>query len=252
MKVLLTGGAGRLGTELRALLPELGGEVVAPTSAQLDITDGARVMAVVRRERPGVIVHAAAYTDVGGAERNRERCWAVNVGGTRNMAQAANVVGAKLVQISTDYVFSGETGNYREDDTPGPPVNFYALSKLVAEEAARTAQRHLILRTSFRPREFQYPVAYSDVFTGQDYVDIIAPLIALAVRHALEIEDEVLHIVTERKSVYELARRRRPEVREGTRAEAGVALPGDVSLNTARWAALRAGFTDIKIRGAEI
>ncbi|AIZ45833.1 dTDP-4-rhamnose reductase [Deinococcus radiopugnans] len=238
MKIVLTGGGGRLGTELRALLPGLGAGVVAPTSAELDITDGAQVMDVVRRTHPNVIVHAAAYTDVGGAERNRERCWAVNVVGTRNMAQAASAVGAKLVQISTDYVFSGETGNYREDDTPGPPVNFYALSKLVAEEAARAAQRHLILRTSFRPREFQYPVAYSDVFTGQDYVDIIAPMIALAVRRSAEIEDRVLHIVTERKSVFELARRRRPGVREGTRAEAGVSLPGDVSLNTGRWKAL--------------
>ena len=239
MKGLLTGGGGRLGTELRALLPELGAETVAPTSADLDITDRTQVMAVVRRERPDVIVHAAAYTDVGGAEHNREHCWAVNVGGTRNMAQAANAVGAKLVQISTDYVFSGDSGNYHEDDTPGPVVNFYALSKLVAEEAARAAERHLILRTSFRPREFQYPVAYSDVFTGQDYVDIIAPMIALAVRHSPEIMDEVLHIVTERKSVYELARRRRPDVREGTRAEAGVTLPGDVSLNTGRWDRLR-------------
>lgn len=239
MKILLTGGSGRLGTELRALLPALGAEVVAPTSAELDITNRAQVMDVVGRQRPDVLVHAAAYTDVGGAERDRDRCWAVNVGGTRHVAQAASAAGAKLVQISSDYVFSGETGNYREGDTPGPPVNFYALSKLVAEEAARAASGHLILRTSFRPREFQYPVAYSDVFTGQDYVDIIAPEIALAVRHALDIGDEVLHIATERKSVYELARRRRPDVQEGTRASAGVSLPGDVSLNTGRWDKLR-------------
>ena len=249
MKVLLTGGGGRLGTELRVLLPELGAEVVAPPSAELDITDSAQVGVVVRRESPDVIVHAAAYTDVGGAERDRERCWAVNVVGTRNMAQAANMVGAKLVQISTDYVFSGDTGNYREDDTPGPVVNFYALSKLMAEEAARTATQHLIIRTSFRPREFQYPVAYSDVFTGQDYVDLIAPMIALAVTHATEIEDEVLHIVTERKSVYDLARRRRPDVREGTRAEAGVTLPGDVSLNTERWNRLRRQWSASVLRG---
>lgn len=239
MKVLLTGGGGRLGTELRALLPELGAETVAPTSAELDITNGAQVMAVVRRERPNVIVHAAAYTDVGGAEKNRDQCWAVNVGGTRHMAHSANAAGAKLVQISTDYVFSGDSGNYHENDTPGPVVNFYALSKLVAEEASRAAQRHLILRTSFRPREFQYPVAYSDVFTGQDYVDIIAPMIALAVRHCLKIEDEVIHIATERKSVYELALRRRPDVQEGTRAKAWVILPEDVSLNTERWDRLR-------------
>ena len=156
------------------------------------------------------------------------------------MAAAANEVGAKLVHISTDYVFSGDEGNYRETNTPGPVSNYYSLTKLVAEEAARAARKHLILRTSFRPREFQYPVAFSDVFTGQDYVDIIAPEIALAIENALTIEDEVLHIVTERKSVYELARRRSPGVQEGTRAQAGVTLPGDVSLNTERWTAVKA------------
>lgn len=247
MRLLMTGGSGRLGRELRALLPG----VVSPSSAELDVTDAAQVLDVVSRASPDVIVHAAAYTDVGGAEQDRARCWAVNVGGTRHVARAANAVGAKLVHISTDYVFSGETGNYREEDTPGPVVNYYALSKLVAEEAARAAARHLILRTSFRPREFQYPVAFSDVFTGQDYVDVIAPQIALAVAHAAEIEDEVLHIVTERKSVYELARRRRPDVREGTRAGAGVTLPGDVSLNTARWQTLRAALTGAGSRDSE-
>ena len=236
-RLLLTGGSGRLGTELRTLLPE----IVAPTSAEMNLTDAAQVREVAQRERPEVIVHAAAYTNVGGAEKDRAACWNANVVGTRNVAAAANAVGAKLVHISTDYVFSGEEGGYREDDTPGPVVNYYSLTKLVAEEAARAAQRHLILRTSFRPREFQYPVAFSDVYTGQDYVDIIAPEIALAVKYALEIEDEVLHIVTERKSVYELARRRKPDVQEGRRADApGVVLPGDVSLDTGRWAQLRA------------
>lgn len=232
MRTLLTGGSGRLGTELRALLPG----VVAPSAAEMDLADPAQVLRVVERERPDLIVHAAAYTDVGGAERDRATCWQINVVGTRAVAAAANAVGAKLVHISTDYVFSGEEGGYREADPPGPVVNYYALTKLVAEEAARAAHRHLIVRTSFRPREFQHPAAFSDVFTGQDYVDIIAPELALAARHALDIEDEVLHIVTERKSVYELARRRKPDVREGRRADApGVTLPADVSLNTERW-----------------
>jgi dTDP-4-dehydrorhamnose reductase len=239
-RILLTGGGGRLGTELRELLAG----VVAPSRRDLDVTDAAQVLEVVRRERPELIVHAAAYTDVGGAERERQACWRVNVEGTRHLAGAANAVGAKLVQISTDYVFSGEIGHYRESDTPGPPVNYYALTKLVAEEAARAARSHLILRTSFRPREFQYPVAFSDVFTGQDYVDIIAPLLAEAIIHAQAIPDPVLHVVTERKSVFDLARRRNPGVREGRRADAPVSLPADVSLNTERWQALRAGWAD--------
>lgn len=236
MKILLTGGNGRLGTELKRLLPG----VAAPGSQELDITDLENVLEVVRRERPQVIVHAAAYTNVGGAEASRETCWKVNVAGTRHMAQAANEVRAKLLHVSTDYVFDGEQGGYTETDTPGPVVNYYSLSKLVAEEAARAATRHLIVRTSFRPREFAYPVAFSDVYTSQDYVDIIAPEIALAAEYALEIEDALLHIATERKSVYELARRRRPDVQEGLKASAAVRLPGDVSLDSSRWHAIRA------------
>lgn len=236
MKILMTGGSGRLGTELRSLLPD----IVAPTSSEMNLTDAGQVLNVVSREKPDVIVHTAAYTNVGGAEKDRAACWNANVVGTRNVVAAANVVGAKLVHISTDYVFDGETGGYREGDTLGPVVNYYSLTKLVAEEAARAASKHLIIRTSFRPREFAYPVAFSDVYTGQDYVDIIAPEIALAVRNALSIEDEVLHIVTERKSVYELAKRRKADVQEGTRAQAGVTLPADVSLNTERWQALKA------------
>ncbi len=236
MKILLTGGNGRLGTELRQLIPG----IVAPGSSELDITDLASVLEVVRRERPDLIVHAAAYTNVGGAEKDREKCWAVNVEGTRHMAQAANDSGAKLLHISTDYVFDGEVGNYRESDTPGPVVNYYSLTKLVAEEAARAATRHLIVRTSFRPREFAYPVAFSDVYTSQDYVDIIAPQIAQVTLHTLDITDEVLHVATERKSVYELARRRKPDVQEGLKASATVRLPGDVSLDSSRWQAIRA------------
>lgn len=236
MSVLLTGGSGRLGTELRALLPGL----IAPGSAELDVTDEANVAAFARDLRPALIVHAAAYTNVGLAEKERERCWAVNVGGTRNMARAANAVGAALLHVSTDYVFGGERGHYREADVPGPPVNFYALSKIVAEEAARGANRHLIVRTSFRPREWPYETAFTDVFTSQDYVDVIAPEIALIISRFADIEFDTLHVATERKSVYDLARRRKPGVRPGTRALANVNLPADVSLDTARWRELRA------------
>lgn len=241
-RILMTGGGGRLGTELQALLPQ----IFAPRSNQLDVTNSAQVTEVFRRERPEIVIHAAAYTNVGKAEQERKTCWRVNVEGTRNVARAANEIGAKLVHISTDYVFSGEIGDYREDDVPGPVANYYSLTKLLAEEAARSAQRHLIIRTSFRPREFQYPVAFSDVYTSQDYVDIIAPLLAETLQHALDIKEEVLHIVTERKSVYELARRRNHKVQEGRRAEANVPLPADVSLNTQRWQTLRATWQDLE------
>jgi dTDP-4-dehydrorhamnose reductase len=205
----------------------------------MDITDAVQVATVVAAKAPDVVVHAAAYTDVAGAERERERCWQTNVAGTRHVARAAATVGALLVHISTDYVFDGRRGGYHEDDVPGPALNYYALSKIAAEEVARMAPRHLVLRTSFRPREWPYPVAFADVYTSQDYVDVIAPDIALVVRHIQEIPFDTLHVATERKSVYELARRRKPDVRAGSKVEARVTLPDDVSLDVGRWRALK-------------
>jgi dTDP-4-dehydrorhamnose reductase len=233
--IALTGARGRLGTELQALLPE----IVPLHRPEFDLTRPETVAAALNRLRPRVLVHAAAYTDVAGAEQNRAECWSVNVAGTRNLVKEALRRETALVHISTDYVFDGSRGGYRETDEPGPVRNYYALSKLAAEEVVRVVPRHLVIRTSFRPREWPYPVAFEDVFTSQDYVDVIAPEIALAVRRLEAIPYDTLHIATERKSVYELARRRKPDVRPGSRREAAVNLPEDISLDISRWTELK-------------
>ena len=122
--------------------------------------------------------------------------------------------GARLIHVSTDYVFWGgedrPEGGYREDDPPGPVRNYYALTKLVAEEAARRAPDAVIVRTSFRESEWPHPAAFDDLFTGQDYVDVIAAEFARLLRHLDEVPPGILHLVTERKSAYELAVRRNP------------------------------------------
>ncbi len=234
---LLTGGSGRLGQELRTLLPGL----LSPTSSELDLTDPESVTRYVTQAKPALVVHAAAYTNVGGAETEREACWRVNVEGTRNLVAGARTVGARFLHVSTDYVFYGDRGGYREDDTPGPVRNYYSLTKLVAEEAARAYEESLVVRTSFRPREWAYPQAFDDLYTSQDYVDIIAPLIAEVVQRfaAGDVPYRTLHVATERKSVFELARRRAPNVERASKSRAGVALPDDVSLDVSRWQALR-------------
>jgi dTDP-4-dehydrorhamnose reductase len=234
-RLLLTGGGGRLGSELRRLCPAFD----APPSAELDITSRASVESAFGVYKPAVVVHAAAYTDVARAERERERCWRVNVEGTRNVARAAREHGAALVFISTDYVFWGDVGGYREDDPPGPTRNYYALSKLVAEESARALGARLVIRTSFRPNAWPYEVAFVDLYTSQDYLDIIAPEIVLALARLEQIPFDTLHIATERKSVFDLARRRKPDVKPGRKADAGVALPEDISLDVSRWQALK-------------
>ena len=233
--ILLTGGSGHLGTELRQLLPSL----ITPPSTELNITDPASITQALQTHTPDLIIHAAAYTDVAGAENDKHKCWQVNVEGTRNIVRAALNHALPLIHISTDYVFYGGTGNYSEDDPPGPVRNFYALSKLVAEELVRLVPEHLVIRTSFRPREWAYPVAFDDVYTSQDYVDIVAPDIALAIQHFREIPFDTLHIATERKSVFELAQRRKPGVERGSKDSVTVDLPDDISLDVARWKKLR-------------
>lgn len=230
-QILLTGGSGRLGTELRALLPG----IIAPGRAELDITRPDTIEAALDRYRPVLVVHAAAYTNVSGAETDRQTCWQVNVEGTRHLVRALASRPTRLVYISTDYVFDGTRGGYKEEDQVGPVRNFYALSKLVAEEVVRVLDQHLVVRTSFRPREWPYPVAFADVYTGQDYVDVIAPKIALLLQRCDEVEYRTLHIATERKSVYELARRRKPDVIPGSKRDANVQLPDDISLDISRW-----------------
>jgi dTDP-4-dehydrorhamnose reductase len=233
--ILLTGGNGRLGKELKTLLRD----VVAPPSQDLDITKPASLERVIEQHKPTLIVHAAAYTNVSGAESEKAKCWQVNVTGTRNLVKAALAHNLPLVHISTDYVFYGDKGMYREDDPLGPVRNYYALTKLVAEESVRLLPKHLVIRTSFRPREWPYPNAFDDIYTSQDYVDIIAPEIALAIQNLEQIHYETLHIATERKSVYDLAKRRKPDVQRGSKANANVSLPDDISLDVSRWQALK-------------
>jgi dTDP-4-dehydrorhamnose reductase len=234
-RILLTGGSGRLGTALRGLMPEL----IAPPRAELDITNLESIQATLTLYEPEVIVHAAAYTDVAEAEKEKALCWRVNVEGTRNLVRAALSRSLHFVHISTDYVFWGDVGGYKEDDPVGPVRNYYALSKLVAEEVVRVLPKYLIVRTSFRTSPFPYPVAFEDMFTSQDYLEVIAPEIALAIRNLDSIPYDTLHIVTERKSVYELARRTRPDVRAGRRMSSKVELPADVSLSPTKWQKLK-------------
>jgi dTDP-4-dehydrorhamnose reductase len=238
--MFVTGGRGRMGKELVPRLEGSGWSVIAPSSAEVSILDAS---ALQRALEPGfdVVLHLAAYTDVARAERDREACWAVNVTGSRLVARASKDAGSRLVHFSSDYVFDGERGMYSESDAPNPS-NYYSLTKVVAEEAARGGRHPVIVRTSFKDAVWKYPVAFSDQFTSADYTDVIATEILALLHHLDQVSDEVLHVVTERKSILELARRRNPHVQAGSRVNANVHIPPDISLDVSRWMALKAKF----------
>lgn len=150
--ILLTGGNGQLGTELRHLLDEKGLDYVSTDAAEMDITDAEATMAFITNLKPTVIYHCAAYTAVDKAEdEGKELDEKINVDGSRNVALAAKAVGAILVFVSTDYVFDGKKkdGMYAVDDATNP-LNEYGRTKLLGEQAVEEIMDdYYIIRTSW-------------------------------------------------------------------------------------------------------
>lgn len=149
VKVLITGAAGQVGSELVKLAPA-DFEVVGYNSSELDITNAQQVQQIVAEQAPALIINAAAYTAVDKAESDAERAYAVNETGVKNLAEAALAIGIPVFHISTDYVFDGTaTEPYKETDPVGP-TGVYGASKLAGEQAlANSGVKHIILRTSW-------------------------------------------------------------------------------------------------------
>ncbi|XBG82495.1 dTDP-4-dehydrorhamnose reductase [Enterococcus cecorum] len=150
--ILLTGGNGQLGTELRHLLDEKGVEYVSTDAKKMDITDAQATMDYITNLKPTVIYHCAAYTAVDKAEdEGKALDEKINVDGTRNVALVAKEVGATLVYISTDYVFDGKLkdGEYAVD-APINPLNEYGRTKALGEKAVQEIMDdYYIIRTSW-------------------------------------------------------------------------------------------------------
>jgi len=149
MKVLLTGANGLLGRHLVKKLAEKVYEVIATAKGEskinsisngkvkffsLDITDGAAVNKLMDEVRPDVLLHTAAMTQVDECERNKIDCWNTNVTATRFLIDSAKETKSRIIFISTDFVFDGLHGPYKEEDEPNP-VNYYGSTKLAAEKA---------------------------------------------------------------------------------------------------------------------
>jgi dTDP-4-dehydrorhamnose reductase len=144
-RLVVTGGRGQLGRALGARVPE----AVLLDIDELDLTDGEAVVRMLCDLRPETIIHGGAYTAVDAAESDPEGARAVNAGGTRAVATAAEALGARLVYISTDYVFDGTRGEPYPEDHPTGPLSVYGATKLEGEQAAAGVERHLIVRTSW-------------------------------------------------------------------------------------------------------
>lgn len=152
MKYLVTGYKGQLGYDVVRELKKRNiadSDIYPMDINDMDITNRDEVMTKVNEIKPDVIFHNAAWTNVDGAEDMKEACEKVNYLGAKNMADAAKTVGAKIVYISTDYVFDGtKDGMYEIDDKPNP-LSVYGKTKYQGEEAVRDYEKHFIVRISW-------------------------------------------------------------------------------------------------------
>ncbi len=150
MRILLLGGTGQVGEELRAApLPE-GVEIAAPARGDLDLADPSAIARVVAAERWSAVINAAAYTEVDRAESEEELAFAINAQAPAQLSAETTRYAIPLIHISTDYVFDGRKGAPYVEQDETAPVNAYGRSKLKGEMGVRAANpRYVILRTSW-------------------------------------------------------------------------------------------------------
>jgi dTDP-4-dehydrorhamnose reductase len=232
VRVLVTGGTGLLGWWIVKVFIEKGFDVVATFHSRgpvgledarwvrVNLEDAQSVVGVVKTVRPDVIVHTAAYTDVDGCERDKARAYHVNYLGTRALAEAAGSV-ELFVYVSTDYVFDGERGLYKEVDIPNP-VNYYGLSKLLGEVAVQsilpskscivrvsglygyspTGKRNFGINALVRLLRREEVKAFHDQYLSPTYVVPLAEKLAVIVERRLT---GLVHVAGPRMSRYGFA-----------------------------------------------
>jgi dTDP-4-dehydrorhamnose reductase len=228
-QLLFTGGSGLLGRACQRLRPD----ALYPPSSEFDVTNYAQMESWVRGRKIGAVLHAAAFTSPPRIDQDPLLALNVNVVGTSNVVRLCFALGVRLVYISTDYVFRGDRGRYREDDEVHP-VNKYAWSKLGGECAVRLYDNALIVRTSFGPDEFPYPKAFADQWTSRQSVSATARDIMRAVESDLT---GVLHVGGPRRTVLEYARSLDPDLQIEPLSVKDVpfSVPTDTSLDTTRF-----------------
>jgi len=217
--IVVVGGTGILGTELKKVDNDIIG-----LSSQYDIYDFKKLQNKLLEIKPEIIINCAIIKSQK-VDENPIESIDVNIIGTCNLSKFCIINNIRLVYISTDYVYDGKSGNFKETD-PLNPVNNYAWTKLSAEGAVKLVPNHLIVRTSFGVNEFPYQEAYENLYSSKDYLDIIAPMIYDVSTSNLT---GTINIGTERKSLFDFANRRN-EIPKGT-----LPFQKDFSLDTTKY-----------------
>jgi len=229
MNILITGAQGQLG---RCLIGNLHGleekhNILTHTRKMCDLRNVNELFQIFEKDVINLVIHTAAYTDVAKSNSDHEKVFRDNILASVNVMSLGLSKRAKLAYISTDFVFDGSQGNYKTTDKINPQT-VYAKTKASIELAMSTYINSLIIRTSFFGYTFPFEKACRDRYTSKDYVDIIAPKILSA---ALSDKTGIVHVGTERKSFYDLAKKRVTGTIEGLDCMSSGSLGRDYSLD---------------------
>lgn len=228
-RLAITGAAGKLATEIRKL--DWGGAIILLwTRADADLARWEPTKALFERDTPDVVIHTAATTDLVKCENDKQYAWENVALPAIHVARACSAQGARMVHVSTDYVFSGE-----EPIQPIPtwmrpdPINYYSVAKLAAESAARAVPDHLAIRCTMKQRgPWKHPQAPTDMWISHSYVDEVAAYIR---KVALTDRQGVAHFGARDVNVFEHAKADRPDVKPVTRADLkALRMPRDIRL----------------------
>lgn len=225
LKIFLTGGSGTLGKELIEQSKAHEIDFISPSSRECDIRDYDSVLRNMSSFEDNIVLHAASLTNTKQIETDPSEAIEVNVIGTLNVLRACKELKKKMIYISTDYVFDGNKGLYETTD-PINPIGKYSKTKAAAELIVRTYENSLVIRTSFFGKTFPYDEAFADIWSSKDYVDLIVPKIISSIKNGCV---GVCHIGTSRRSIYDIAIKRRPDVRKAYNQKLNNIIPRDTS-----------------------
>ena len=222
MKILLTGGSGLLGSEIRKLDPA----IIAPPHKKLDITNLKSIEEAIKKYKPDRILNLAAANKPPEHEMDPVPGLSANITGTANLCLACYKTNIKLIHTSTDYVYTGK-GPHKEEEALLPPSRF-AWSKLGGECAVRLLHNFLILRVDFGPIPFPWEKVYRDQYVSKLYVDEMAVLVLKAARSEAK---GVMNLGGPRITLEEYAQKTRPGIETVSRPNW---VPEDTSMDIAR------------------
>jgi dTDP-4-dehydrorhamnose reductase len=216
-----TGGTGLMGRELSKIM-----KVIPLKHEDIDIKCERNVRTVLDKIEPDLVIHLAAMTDLVRAEKEKCLTYQTNVVGSRNVSRWV-----KTLYISTDYVFDGEKGYYKETDIPNP-LNYYSLTKLLGEdEVLKNGGK--VLRLSFKPRPYEHNKVPREMYFSGGYVDDMAKEIKWAAEN-FKLLAPLTHVGFRRISLLDFARQTR-DVKEMSIKDVPVLIPRDVSLDLSLW-----------------